>query len=184
MSKTAPVGRRQADRRAGRDTARSGPVSQPEVMALVCRLWRGIATNENAPRYETIVREQVIADIEAREMPGFLHIDLARRSVPEGVEFLTIMWFDGLDAVTRFVGADHEAAHVPTEARAVLLSFDPRAARFDVVERRPQHYRGAQALASCPDEHGVMRSFAVSPPTALCSCCSRSMRAGARRSRR
>ena len=108
-------------------------------MSLVCRLWRGIATNENAPRYETIVREQVIPDIEAREIPGFLHIDLARRFVPEGVEFLTIMWFDSLDAVTRFVGADHEAAHVPTEARAVLSSFDRRAAHFDVLEQRPQH---------------------------------------------
>ena len=139
MSKTAPVGRRQADRRAGTRHRALRASGQPEVMALVCRLWRGIATNENAPRYETIVREQVIPDIEAREIPGFLHIDLARRSVPEGVEFLTIMWFDSLDAVTRFVGADHEAAHVPTEARAVLLSFDPRAAHFDVVEQRPQH---------------------------------------------
>jgi hypothetical protein len=105
---------------------------------VICRIWRGIATNENAPHYEKIVRTQVIPDIEARAIPGFVHIDLARRSVPAGVEFLTIMWFDSLESVKRFVGEDYEMAHVPTEARAVLSSFDERVAHFDVLERRPQ----------------------------------------------
>jgi heme-degrading monooxygenase HmoA len=106
---------------------------------VICRLWRGIATNENAPRYEKIVRTQVIPDIEARAIPGFIHIDLARRSVPDGVEFLTIMWFDSLESVKRFVGEDYERAHVPAEAQAVLSTFDQRAAHFDVLDRRPQH---------------------------------------------
>lgn len=97
-----------------------------------------MATNENAPRYEAIVREQVIPDIEAREVPGLVHIDLARRSVPGGVEFLTIMWFESLEAVKRFVGEDHDAAHVPAQARAVLSSFETRATHFEVLDRRPQ----------------------------------------------
>ena len=105
---------------------------------MVCRLWRGIASEENAPRYETVVRNQVIPDIEARAIPGFLHIDLARRSVPQGVEFLTIMWFESLEPVKQFVGENHEAAHVPGDAQAVLLSFDARATHFEVVDRRPQ----------------------------------------------
>lgn len=105
---------------------------------MVCRLWRGTATTENAPRYEAIVRGQVIPDIEAMEIPGFLHIDLARRSVPDGVEFLTIMWFESLDSVKRFVGEDYAEAHVPAEARAVLSAFEERATHFEVLDRRPQ----------------------------------------------
>ena len=63
---------------------------------MICRLWRGVTTRDNAPRYEEIVRGEVIPAIEARAIPGFLHIDLARRDIAEGVEFLTIMWFDSL----------------------------------------------------------------------------------------
>jgi hypothetical protein len=80
---------------------------------LICRIWRGVTTTENAPKYERIVREQVIPDIEARGIPGFLHIDLARRSIDEGHEFLTIMWFDSLDSVRRFIGEDYENRACP-----------------------------------------------------------------------
>ncbi len=105
---------------------------------MICRIWRGRATSENAPKYEKVVREQVIPEIEACQIPGFLHIDLARRSLGEGYEFLTIMWFDGLESITDFVGDDYEAAHVPDEAKAVLSSYDERSSHFEVLDRRPQ----------------------------------------------
>jgi heme-degrading monooxygenase HmoA len=105
---------------------------------LICRIWRGVTTTENAPKHERIVREQVIPDIETRSIPGFLHIDLARRSIDEGHEFLTIMWFDSLDSVKSFMGEDYETAHVPDEAKAVLSSYDKQSAHFEVVDRRPQ----------------------------------------------
>jgi antibiotic biosynthesis monooxygenase (ABM) superfamily enzyme len=101
-----------------------------------------VTTAENAPKYEKVVREQVIPEIEARDIPGFLHIDLARRPLGEGYEFLTIMWFDKLESITTFMGADYEAAHVPDEAKAVLLSYDERSSHFEVVDRRPQFVSG------------------------------------------
>ncbi|HET6921319.1 MAG TPA: antibiotic biosynthesis monooxygenase [Jiangellaceae bacterium] len=84
---------------------------------MICRLWRGWTTRENAPAYEAIVRGEVIPEIEARRIPGFLSIDLTRRPTEDGVEFVTIMWFDDLDAVKAFVGEDYEVAHVPEHAR-------------------------------------------------------------------
>jgi hypothetical protein len=48
------------------------------------------------------------------------------------------MWFESLEAVKQFVGENHEAAHVPGDAQAVLSSVDARATHFDVVERRPR----------------------------------------------
>jgi hypothetical protein len=68
---------------------------------------------------------------------GYRHIDLLRRSGEHEVEFTTIKWFDGIDAVRRFVGADYEAAHVPAIARTVLTRFDERSAHYDVLDRRP-----------------------------------------------
>ena len=104
----------------------------------ICRLWRGWTTPDNADVYERIVRGEVIPGIEARRIPGFRHIDLMRRIDGEEVEFLTLMWFDSLDAVKAFVGDDHEVAHVPDAARAVLSRFDQRVAHFEVLDRRPQ----------------------------------------------
>jgi len=37
---------------------------------MICRLWRGWTTHQNADAYERIVREQVIPGIEARRIPG------------------------------------------------------------------------------------------------------------------
>ena len=101
-------------------------------------MWRGWTTPDNAAAYERIVRGEVIPGIEARRISGFRHIDLLRRADAGEVEFVTLMWFDSLEAIKAFVGEDHEVAHVRDAARAVLASFDARVAHFEVLDRRPQ----------------------------------------------
>jgi hypothetical protein len=105
---------------------------------MICRLWRGWTTPENAGAYERIVRGEVIPGIEARRIPGFRRIDLMRREVGGEVEFQTLMWFDSLDAIKDFMGEDYAVSHVPAAAQAVLKRFDERAAHFEVLDRRPQ----------------------------------------------
>jgi antibiotic biosynthesis monooxygenase (ABM) superfamily enzyme len=105
---------------------------------MICRVWRGWTSPGNANAYERIVRTEVIPGIEARNIPGFKHIDLMRRDLGDEVEFQTIMWFDSLEAIKAFMGEDHTVSHVPMEARAVLNSFDDRAAHYEVIDRRPQ----------------------------------------------
>jgi heme-degrading monooxygenase HmoA len=105
---------------------------------MICRLWRGWTTNQNADAYECIVREQVIPGIEARRIPGFRAIDLVRRERERDVEFMTLMWFDSLDAAKAFMGDDYQVAHVPPEAQAVLADFDKRSAHYQVLDRRDQ----------------------------------------------
>jgi len=104
---------------------------------MICRIWHGWTTPENADAYERIVRGHVIPGIEAMGIAGFRQIDLMRRDGPE-VEFVTLMWFDELSDVKRFVGEDHEVSHVPAEARAVLKRFDDRASHYEVLDRRKQ----------------------------------------------
>lgn len=105
---------------------------------MICRVWRGWTTPENAAAYEKVVRGQVIPGIESRRIPGFRAIDLMRRELDGEVEFSTLMWFDNLDAVRAFVGADYEVSHVPEPAQAVLARFEARAAHFEVLDRRAQ----------------------------------------------
>lgn len=108
------------------------------LVLMICRVWRGWTARDNADAYERIVRGQVIPGIEARRIPGFRSIDLVRRERDHDVEFMTLMWFDTLDAVKAFMGEDYEAAHVPAEAQAVLADFDKRSAHYEVLDRRDQ----------------------------------------------
>jgi hypothetical protein len=105
---------------------------------MICRLWRGWTAPENADEYERIVRGEVIPAIEARNIPGFRHVDLMRRDLGGEIEFQTLMWFDSLEAIKTFMGEDYTVSHVPLEARAVLNSFDDRAAHYEVIDRREQ----------------------------------------------
>lgn len=138
-----PAGRRPRHASAaGRGAGRQQPCrpGRPvrELAFMICRLWRGWATRDNADAYERIVRVQVIPGIEAQRIPGFCSIDLVRRERDHDVEFMTLMWFDTLDAVKAFMGEDYEVAHVPAEAQAVLADFDKRSAHYEVLDRRDQ----------------------------------------------
>lgn len=103
---------------------------------MICRIWRGWTTEANATAYERLLRSEIFVHILRREIPGFLAIDLLRRSVPEGIEFVTLMWFDSIEAVQRFAGPEYEVAVVPPEARQLLLRFDNQSAHYTVAERR------------------------------------------------
>src|SRR5690242_8312526 len=105
---------------------------------MIARMWHGWTTVENAPRYEAVVRGEVIPGIEARAIPGFRSIELMRRSVDEGVEFATIMWFDDLESVKGFMGDDYDVALVPPAAQAVLSRFDPRSHHYEILDHRDQ----------------------------------------------
>ncbi len=103
---------------------------------MISRLWHGWTTPADADAYEQLLREEIFTGITARHIPGFLGIDLLRRPTGAAVEFVTIMWFDSLDAVRAFAGAEYEVAVVPPAARRLLERFDARSAHYDVRECR------------------------------------------------
>ncbi len=105
---------------------------------MICRIWHGYTTHENADAYERVVRNMVIPGIEARSIPGFVSIDLIKRRLEHEVEFMTLMWFDSEQAIVAFVGEDVTVSHVPPEARQVLERFDDRAQHYAVLDRREQ----------------------------------------------
>ena len=105
---------------------------------MICRLWRGWTTSENAAAYQEIVHTEVIPEIESRKIPGFRRIDLMKRDHGSEVEFQTLMWFDNLDAIIAFMGSDHTHSHVPPRAREILARFDARAHHYEVIDQRDQ----------------------------------------------
>lgn len=103
---------------------------------MISRIWHGWTTPANADAYEALLRHEIFEGIVSRSIPGFRKIELGRRDAGDLVEFVTIMWFDSLDAVRAFAGADFEVAVVPAAARALLARRDERSAHYEVREAR------------------------------------------------
>jgi len=99
---------------------------------MISRVWHGWTTPENADAYEALLKSEIFVGIADRQIAGYRGIQLFRRSLGEEVEFVTVMWFDSLDAVRAFAGEDYEAAVVPPKARAVLSHFDARSQHYEV----------------------------------------------------
>ena len=102
---------------------------------MISRIWHGYTTRENADAYESLLKEEIFVGIHDRHIPGFQEIQLFRRNLEEEVEFITVMWFDTLDAVRLFAGEDYSLAVVPPKARLILKRFDERSQHYEVRER-------------------------------------------------
>jgi heme-degrading monooxygenase HmoA len=102
---------------------------------VIGRVWHGYTTSENANIYEGLLRNEIFINIHNRHIDGFQEIQLFRRDLGNEVEFITIMWFDSIEAVRAFAGEDYEVAVVPPKARAVLSRFDERSQHYEVRER-------------------------------------------------
>jgi heme-degrading monooxygenase HmoA len=99
---------------------------------MISRVWHGWTTPANADAYEALLQSEIFIGIQNRQIAGFREIQLFRRSLDAEVEFVTVMWFDSLEAVRVFAGEDYEVAVVPAKARTLLSRFDARSQHYEV----------------------------------------------------
>jgi heme-degrading monooxygenase HmoA len=99
---------------------------------MISRIWHGYTTLGNADAYEKLLKEEIFAGITNREIKGYNGIQLLRRTLKQEVEFITIMWFDSVDAVIAFAGEDYERAVVPAKAQQLLMYYDQRSQHYEV----------------------------------------------------
>ncbi len=98
---------------------------------MISRIWHGWTTREHADAYERLLRSEILPGIAKRGIAGYRGAHLLRREVEDGVEFVTICWFDSLDAVREFAGDDYETSVVPPKARDLLSRFDDRSRHYE-----------------------------------------------------
>jgi hypothetical protein len=104
---------------------------------MICRIWHGFTSFENAEIYENLLKEEIFIGIKNREIPGYIGIQLLRRQLETEEEFITIMWFNTIESVMLFAGEDYECAVVPPEARKVLSHYDTRSQHYEIKEQSP-----------------------------------------------
>lgn len=100
-------------------------------MNTVLRLWRGRTRPAKAIEYEKLMRETHLPSIAARAIPGFRRIELHKRELGDQVEFVTVMWFDSLDAVVAYAGPDYQRAAISERARELLDDPDQHVDHYE-----------------------------------------------------
>jgi heme-degrading monooxygenase HmoA len=77
----------------------------PEETIVVTRMWRGWTRSDQADRYEQHYRSEVVVIL--GQVAGFRGARLLRRTIGAETEFVSLMFFEDLDAVRSFAGSDH-----------------------------------------------------------------------------
>ncbi len=100
------------------------------------RIWHGWSTPNNANKYRKLLHDVVFPGIEAKNMPGYLSIELLRMDLDDEVEFITIMTFESLQNVIDFQGEDYTRCYVPDEAQKLLKRWDKISSHYEAIEFR------------------------------------------------
>jgi hypothetical protein len=102
---------------------------------VILRLWRGWTAPAQTDAYEQLLTGQIAPAILDREIPGLRELRVLRRDSREvdpaiETEFLTVMTFDDLAAITAFTGGDPSGSVVPDAARQLLSRFDDHSQHY------------------------------------------------------
>ncbi len=98
---------------------------------MVARLWRGVAAGgAQAQAYLRHLEGNVLPALE--KIAGYRGVRVLRREEEGRIELVVMTFWESMDAVRRFAGADPERAVVEPEARAVLAQFDGFVRHYEV----------------------------------------------------
>jgi heme-degrading monooxygenase HmoA len=113
---------------------------------MISRIWHGWTTLENADKYETLLRAEVLPGI--HRIMGYNGAYLLRRDAAnQEIEFLTITQFTDVAAVKAFAGKDYERAVIAPGAGKLLSHYDERSAHYQTLIT-PAEVRALAARAS------------------------------------
>jgi heme-degrading monooxygenase HmoA len=100
---------------------------------MIARVWSAQTTEAQAPAYAEHLRSQVLPAL--RKVDGYAGAMLLERPAGGAVEVIVLTFWQSVESVREFAGADPEQAVVAEEAAALLTRFDRRVRHFEVAVR-------------------------------------------------
>ena len=91
---------------------------------MIARIWHGWTKRADAKTYETLLRDEIFPSIAARKIEGYHGAELFIREDGDEVEFVTLLRFDSMDAVTKFAGAETGMPVIFPKAEALITRME------------------------------------------------------------
>ena len=107
---------------------------------MIARIWHGWTKPADAKAYEKLLRDEIFPSIAARKIEGYRGAELFIREDGNEVEFVTLLRFDSMDAVTEFAGPETSKPVIFPKAEALITRME-----------QARHYRVAIRWKRCPN---------------------------------
>ncbi len=101
---------------------------------MIVRMWHGRVPSEKARAYREFLNARAIPDYQST--PGNLSVYILERPEGEVTHFITMTFWESLDAIRAFAGDDVEVAKYYPEDQDFLLAFEPTVVHYEVVGKR------------------------------------------------
>jgi heme-degrading monooxygenase HmoA len=98
---------------------------------VIARLWHGRVPAAKAAAYREFLDRRAIPDY--RSVPGNVSVRILERAEGDVVHFVTLTFWDSMDAIRAFAGDDVERAKYYPEDKDFLLEFEPTVTHYEVV---------------------------------------------------
>ena len=100
---------------------------------MICRMWHGWTAAANADAYDNYLNSELFPRLE-RELThhGYRGFQVLRVAKGTEVEFVTLLWFESLQAVRSFGGEHYEKPVISAKAQALLSRYAERVEHYEV----------------------------------------------------
>jgi heme-degrading monooxygenase HmoA len=100
---------------------------------MVCRKWHGWTLRSHADAYQSYLKNELFPRLK-HELGdgGYRGFHVLRLERESEVEFVTLVWFESLDAVRSFAGENSEIPVISAKARTLLSRHDERTEHFEL----------------------------------------------------
>ena len=98
---------------------------------MIARIWHGVTPAAKADEYLEFLNISGVPDYQ--RTPGNRGVYVLRRLEGDRAHFLTLTFWDSLQAIQGFAGEDVEKAKYYPEDKDFLLEFEPKVMHYDVI---------------------------------------------------
>ncbi len=102
---------------------------------MIVRMWHGRVPTSKAATYREFTNARAIPDY--RSVKGNLSVHVLERHEGEVTHFVTLTFWESLEAVKGFAGQNIETAKYYPEDKVFLLEFEPNVVHYEVVGQDP-----------------------------------------------
>jgi heme-degrading monooxygenase HmoA len=118
----------------------AGSIAQPNASAspdarkpkrMVARLWHGRTLTAKADDYEKYLEASGVKKMLATD--GNHGVEVLRRTDGGQTDFIVISYWESIEAVKRFAGANYQSAVILPRDGEYLIDIEPEVAHYEVV---------------------------------------------------
>ncbi len=98
---------------------------------MIVRMWHGRVPTSKAHAYREFTNRRAIPDYQS--VPGNISVHILERQEGEVTHFITLTFWESLEAIKGFAGDNVERAKYYPEDKDFLLEFEPAVVHYEVV---------------------------------------------------